>query len=236
MSQSSPSSSPPDVGVVIAAGGRGERAGPGTPKQFRPIAGVPMLLRSLRPFGAHPRVAQIVVALPAPFAEDPPSWLAEVAGAGLTLVAGGDTRAASVRNGLAGLAEGCRIVLVHDAARPFVSPETIDAVVARAAEGVAAVPAVPVSDTIKRVGDGHVVTETVDRASLWRAQTPQGFPRRMLEEAFDSVAEQARPDYTDEAALAEACGFPVRVVPDRASNLKITTPADFLLAEALLAR
>jgi 2-C-methyl-D-erythritol 4-phosphate cytidylyltransferase len=236
MSPSSPSGLPPDVGVVIAAGGRGERAGAGEPKQFRPIAGVPMLLRSIRPFGAHPRVRHIVVALPAEAADAPPSWLAEVAGAGLTLVVGGDTRAASVRNGLSSLDPECHLVLVHDAARPFVAPEIVDAVCTRAAEGVAAVPAVPVSDTIKRVDDGHAVIETVDRAGLWRAQTPQGFPRAMLEEAFGRVADRPNPDYTDEAALVEACGFPVQVVPDRASNLKITTPADFLLAEALLAQ
>jgi len=233
MSQSSQSDSQPDVGVLLAAGGRGERAGPGEPKQFRPLGGVPLLLRALRPFARHPRVGQIVVALPAAFAAEPPEWLAEVAGGSLTIVAGGETRADSVRAALAALDPRFPLVLVHDAARPFVAPETIDLVIEVASGGVAALAAVPVSDTLKRVeAGGRRVMETVDRTELWRAQTPQGFPRQMLEDAFARADASAA--FTDDAALVEAAGYTVEVVPDLSSNMKVTTPDDFAVAEALL--
>jgi 2-C-methyl-D-erythritol 4-phosphate cytidylyltransferase len=236
MSPSSPAASPPDVGILLAAAGRGERAGAGEPKQFRPIGGVPMLLRAIRPFAQHPRVCQIVVALPAEHAAAPPSWLSEVVGGRLCLVAGGTTRAASVHAALGALPQECSLVLVHDAARPFVSPETIDAVIAAAGTGAAVVPAVPVSDTLKRTaeGDPHVL-ETVERAGLWRAQTPQGFPRGMLEEAFRGAERSGDWGFTDEAALVEAAGHPVVVVPDHSSNIKVTTAEDLALAEAILA-
>ncbi len=227
----------PDVGVLIAAGGRGSRAGGGHPKQFREIGGVPMLLRAIRPFARHPRVGAVAVALPAEFAEHPPEWLASVAGERLRLTAGGDTRAESVYAALQVLDPQCPVVLVHDAARPFVPLDTVDAVIALADSGIGAVPAVPVSDTIKRVeGEELRVAGTVDRSMLWRAQTPQGFPRSMLEAAFHSVARTAWPDFTDEAALVEAAGYPVRVTPDRTANLKVTTEEDFAVAEFLVSR
>jgi len=237
MSPSSGAGSLPDVGVVIAAAGRGARAGGTVPKQLREIGGVPMLLRAIRPFAAHPRVGRIAVALPGEVVTAPPAWLAAVAGDRLRLVPGGDARADSVFTALQALDRQLAIVLVHDAARPFVSSETVDAVIARAAGGVCAVPAVPVSDTLKRVGpDGSRVLETVDRAGLWRAQTPQAFPREVLEAAFATAGPDARGGYTDESALAEAAGFPVVVVPDRAGNLKVTTEDDFAMAEFLAGR
>ncbi len=211
--------------------------GGGQPKQFREIDGVPMLLRAIRPFARHPRVGAVTVALPAEFAERPPQWLGSVAGERLRLTAGGGTRAESVYAALQALDPQYPVVLVHDAARPFVSAETVDAVIGLARSGIGAVPAVPVSDTIKRVeGEERRVAGTVDRSTLWRAQTPQGFPRSMLEEAFRSVARAAWPDFTDEAALVEAAGYPVRVTPDRAGNLKITTDEDFAVAEFLASR
>jgi 2-C-methyl-D-erythritol 4-phosphate cytidylyltransferase len=141
MSPSSAPDSPPDIGVLIAAGGRGERAGAGEPKQFRPIAGIPMLLRAVRPFAQHPRVRQIVIALPEAFVASPPAWLAGLLGRRLKTVAGGATRTASVRAALEALDPACSIVLVHDAARPFVSYEEIAAVVSAAARGVGALAA-----------------------------------------------------------------------------------------------
>jgi 2-C-methyl-D-erythritol 4-phosphate cytidylyltransferase len=227
----------PDVGVLIAAGGLGVRAGPGRPKQFREIAGVPMLLRSIRPFAAHPRVGCIVVALPDGFAASPPEWLQAVAGAGLRVARGGATRAESVRAALAALEPDYTVVLVHDAARPFVSSETVDAVIGLTTKGTTVVPGVPVSDTLKRVAgaDRRVVT-TVDRADLWRAQTPQGFPRAVLEEAYRTTPDSTWPHFTDEAALVEAAGFPVLVTPDRSGNVKITTDEDFAVAEYLATR
>ena len=223
--------SPPDVGVVVVAAGAGLRAGPGEPKQFRPIAGVPMLLRALRPFTSHPAVAQVVVALPPRHAAAPPEWLARLAGGRLALVAGGAVRADSVRAGLGALREDVTLVLIHDAARPFVSRETIDAVVARARTGVGAVAAVPVSDTLKEASGGDRVTRTVAREGLWRAQTPQGFPRAMLAAAYAAPSDDPSP--TDDAAACERAGFPVEVVPDTTGNIKVTTAEDFRLAEAL---
>jgi len=224
------------VGVLIAAAGLGERAGPGGPKQFRLVAGVPLLLRSIRPFASHPAVTDIVVALAREHALRPPDWLAGLTGDRLRVVEGGAVRSGSVRAALNALDRRCTIVLVHDAARPLVSRTTIDAVIAVAREGVGAVPAVALRDTVKRADGAELrVTETVDRGNLWRAQTPQGFPRAMLEEGFRRAgANLAR--FTDESALVEATGAIVRLVPDDETNLKVTTAADFRLAEALLDR
>jgi 2-C-methyl-D-erythritol 4-phosphate cytidylyltransferase len=123
-------------------------------------------------------------------------------------------------------------VLVHDAARPFVSRETVDAVLAVAESGSGAVPGLPVADTLKRVQADRTVSGTLARENLWRASTPQGFPRAVLERAFAAAGEEIA-HYTDEAALVEALGQTVTMVPDTATNLKITTPEDFELAEAL---
>ena len=225
---------PRDVGVVVVAAGQGVRAGGGEPKQFRPIAGVPMLLRALRPFTAHPDVAQVVVVLPADIAAAPPPWLAELDGGLLTFVAGGEERTDSVRNGLAALRPDCTLVLVHDGARPFIDRAVVDRVIARARGGAGVVPALMVSDTLKKVtGSSAEVAETVSRDGLYRAQTPQGFPVALLRKAF---AAKTSPGYvpTDEASLVEATGVGLVVlVEGSALNLKITTPDDFVLAEAI---
>src|SRR3989441_11382331 len=123
-SVSSPVVSQPDVGVVVVAAGAGVRAGPGEPKQFRPILGVPMLLRALRPFTGHPEVRQVVVALPPGYAARPPEWLGKLRGERLGFVPGGAQRVDSVRAGLEALSEDATLILVHDAARPLVSPGT----------------------------------------------------------------------------------------------------------------
>lgn len=225
----SPVVSQPDAGVVIVAAGAGVRAGPGEPKQFRPILGVPMLLRALRPFTSHPDVAQVVIALPSVYVERPPEWLSKLLGERLVLVPGGETRARSVRAGLAALPPGLAVILIHDAARPFVSRQTIDAVLSRARAGVGAVAALPVGDTLKEVDESRIIG-TVARERLWRAQTPQGFPRAMLEQAYTRLGNSTP---TDDATLCEAAGFPVEVVLDGPENLKVTTPEDFRIAEAL---
>src|SRR5947207_13339724 len=173
----------------MVAAGAGVRAGPGEPKQFRPILGVPMLLRALRPFTSHPEVRQVIIVLPPGYADRPPEWLGKLRGDSVGLVAGGAQRADSVRAGLQALRSDTAVVLVHDAARPFVSRGTIDAVIARARAGVGAVAAVPASDTLKEIGEGpHRPTprilHTVNRERIWRAQTPQGFPRQMLRDAY----------------------------------------------------
>ncbi|MGH7537235.1 MAG: 2-C-methyl-D-erythritol 4-phosphate cytidylyltransferase [Gemmatimonadales bacterium] len=229
---SSPAVSPPDVGVVVVAAGVGERAGRGEPKQFRPILGVPMLLRALRPFIAHPDVTRVVVALPPASAGRPPDWLAPLLGERLVGVPGGATRAASVRAGLEALVPTPPVVLVHDAARPFVSRTTIDAVIARARTGVGAAAAVPMGDTVKEVQAAGRVARTVARERLWRTQTPQGFPGAMLVAAYARWSPE-QPAPADDAEVAERAGFPVDVVAGSPHNLKVTTEDDWRLAEAL---
>ena len=232
MSVSSPAGSSPDVGVVVVAAGAGVRAGPGEAKQFRPIGGTPMLLRALRHFLAHKDVCRIVVTLPPGTSEHPPEWLGALVGDRLALIAGGASRADSVRAGLGLLDPPPSVVLVHDAARPFVSATTIAAVIDRARGGVGAVAAIPVADTIKDVDDDGRISRTVSRARLWRAQTPQGFPGRMLVEAYRKwPREGAAP--TDDAEVVEHAGFTVEVVQGAARNLKVTTEDDWRLAEIL---
>jgi 2-C-methyl-D-erythritol 4-phosphate cytidylyltransferase len=229
MSPTSPHGSRPDVGVLLPAAGRGERAGDGAPKQFRRIAGVPMLLRAIRPFASHPRVRQVVVALPAKDASAPPDWLAAVVGDRLRVVAGGATRAASVRRALDALDPACVLVLVHDAARPFVSAAEIDAVIAAAEQGTG--PRRGARERyLKRARRRHVLA-TPSRAGLYRALTPQGFPRAMLAAAYATAGDAL--DATDDAGLVEAAGGKIVLVPGRTTNIKVTTPDDFVLAEAL---
>jgi 2-C-methyl-D-erythritol 4-phosphate cytidylyltransferase len=214
------------------------RFGGDKPKQFVSIAGVPMLLRALRPFTSHPDVRQVVLVLPADDAAEPPAWLAELAGEHLRLVAGGAERMDSVELGLHALVPECSLVLVHDAARPMVRRETVDAVIGQSRKGTGAIAAVPVSDTLKESGpDGGtpLIRRTIPRDGLWRAQTPQGFPRPMLERAFVSARTDGATG-TDEAALVERLGEPIVLVADSTWNIKVTTPEDLELAELIAAR
>ncbi|MEO6055771.1 MAG: 2-C-methyl-D-erythritol 4-phosphate cytidylyltransferase [Gemmatimonadales bacterium] len=229
---------PRDVGVVVVAAGRGTRLGGETPKQYRPIGGVPMVLRALRPFAAHPEVARVVLVLPPEDAATPPEFLRGLAGVGLVLVAGGAARADSVGAGLAALGAECTTVLVHDAARPFVERTVIDAVIAHARAGEGAVAAVRVSDTLKEAApdDPTRVGRTISREGLWRAQTPQGFPRAVLERAHASGASAGAAMATDDAALVERAGVIIRLVPDSPRNLKVTTADDLAIAELLADR
>jgi len=225
---------------VIVAAGRGVRAqaaGPdaGELKQFRPIGGVPILLRAIRPFAQHPRVGPIVVVLPPEHAASPPEWLRALLSDRLLVTGGGEHRQQSVANGLAKLPRGPSLVLVHDAARPFVERELIDRVLAVAELGAAAVPGLPVSDTVKETDTAGLVVRTVPRERLVSVQTPQAFPRAMLETAHQRSRADAASGATDDAALCERLGHPVRVVAGSARNLKITTAEDFVLAEALAA-
>ena len=229
--------------MILVAAGQGARLGGGVPKQYRELGGVPMLLRALRPFTTHPDVAHTVIVLPPGDAARPPPWLAEQLGGTLAVVAGGPERSDSVARGLAALPGVCTTVLVHDAARPLVDRATIDGVIRVARSGEGAVPAVPLGDTLKesvesaRDGGGadpapHVV-RTVSRERLWCAQTPQGFPRAVLEEAH-ARARQAGVRATDDAMLVERLGLPVRIVPGSSRNLKVTTEDDWRIAERLL--
>lgn len=210
--------------------------GSGAPKQYREIAGVPMLLRSLRPFTSHPEVEHVVVVLPPADLASPPAWLAGLTGGSLSLAAGGAERSDSVAHGLSALPGHCATVLVHDAARPLVDRGIIDRVIEVSRTGAGAVPAIPLGDTVKEVGPDDstlTVRATVPRERLWRAQTPQGFSRALLEEAHARArAEGLRG--TDDAMLLERLGAPVRLVQGSSLNFKVTTEEDFRLAELLL--
>jgi len=228
----------PDVGVVIVAAGAGSRAaaaaGTATAelKQFRWIAGKPMLLHSVQAFMARPDVVTVVCVLPPALAGDPPPWLFQCDVDRLLVSVGGRTRTESVANGLDDLPDEAQIVLIHDAARPFVGPDTIDRVINAARAGSATVAALPVVDTLKEVDDAGRVARTVERGRLWRAQTPQGFPRETIVRAHRE-ARAARVNATDDAALCERLGIPVTVVRGSERAMKITEPADFARAEAL---
>jgi 2-C-methyl-D-erythritol 4-phosphate cytidylyltransferase len=211
------------VALVVAAG-RGERLGSAGPKTLVELAGRPMLHWSLAALRAVDAVSEIVVALP-PGVPAPD---------GCVGVVGGEVRSASVRAALAAASPQADVVLVHDGARPLVTPALIEAVLA-GLEGVdCAIAAARVSDTVKEVDDAAIVLRTLDRARLWSVQTPQVFTRTALERALAMGAEVVDAA-TDEAWLVERGGGKVRVVEAPAENLKVTTPRDLALAEQLLA-
>jgi 2-C-methyl-D-erythritol 4-phosphate cytidylyltransferase len=222
--------------AVVPAAGRGERLGPGSPKALRTLGGVPILLHAVRALARARRVELVVVAAPADELPGVRHLLRDgVSGAEVVVVAGGETRQESVRRALAALPDDIGVVLVHDAARPLVPPELVDAVAARVAAGAAAVvPGLPVADTVKRVaGADGVVTETLDRSVLRAIQTPQGFRRDVLEAAHAAAGDL---DATDDAGLVERAGDEVVVVPGAEEAFKVTRPIDLVLAEAVLAR
>jgi 2-C-methyl-D-erythritol 4-phosphate cytidylyltransferase len=221
-----------DVGVVIVAGGASTRAGPGELKQLRWVAGKPMLMHSLQTFMARPDVVSVVCVLPPRYAGDPPPWIFQCDVDRLMIAPGGATRTQSVANGLDDLPDEASIVLVHDAARPLVEDATIDRVVQHVRGGEPAIAALPVSDTIKEVDQTNHILRTVDRSTLWRAQTPQGFPREVIVRAHREAA-AIRLTATDDAALCERLGIGVAVVRGSERAMKITEEADFARLEAM---
>lgn len=222
-----------DVGVVIVAGGSGSRIGGGELKQLRWVAGKPMLLHSLQTFQKRADVAMVVCVLPQRYAGDPPPWIFQSDAERLLISVGGKHRAESVANGLEDLPIECRTVLIHDAARPLVSDEMIDRVIVEARKGHGAIAALPVVDTLKRVDAEGRITGTVSREALWRAQTPQGFPRELIERAHrEARANGTHASATDDAGLCEALGLAVHVVRGSEKALKVTEEGDFARAEA----
>jgi 2-C-methyl-D-erythritol 4-phosphate cytidylyltransferase/2-C-methyl-D-erythritol 2,4-cyclodiphosphate synthase len=215
------------IAALVLAAGSGARFGAAQPKQFVPLAGVPLVARALAAFRGHPRVAQVVAVGPGePIAAACPDFPKS------GIVPGGATRQDSARAGLEALAaDPPEAVLIHDAARPLVPVRVIDAVCEALAAGAEAVlPAIPVTDTLKRAADG-IVTGTVPREGLWRVQTPQGFRFASILAAHRAVAGRS---LTDDGAVAEAAGIAVRLVPGAEENLKVTTPEDLARAEAIL--
>jgi 2-C-methyl-D-erythritol 4-phosphate cytidylyltransferase len=235
------------VTAVIAAAGSGKRLGAGGPKAFVPLAGRPMVEWSVAAMRAAPGIRSIVVACPSGHIHD-------LAGHDLGVVDGGATRSESVANALA--AVGTELVAIHDAARPLVTPELVEGAIAALVadpDADAAIAAVPVTDTIKRVvanttpppdlsqdlgpyrppKAGIEVRETVDRGQLWAAQTPQVFRVEALRRALEGDPAQVEAA-TDEAMLIEAAGGRVLIHPASPDNVKVTTPTDLSLAELLL--
>ena len=217
------------VALVMAAG-RGTRLGAALPKQYLPLAGKPLLRYSLETLARHPAIDAVRVV----FNPDDRAHYA-AASRGLDLlppVAGGAARQDSVRLGLESLdALKAERVLIHDAARPFLDAATIDRVLGALDTAPGAIPALPLRDTVKR-GAAGVIAETVDRASLWRAQTPQGFHYRPILAAHRAAAGS---ELSDDAAVAERAGLAVRLVAGSEENFKVTTGDDLLQAERLIA-
>jgi 2-C-methyl-D-erythritol 4-phosphate cytidylyltransferase/2-C-methyl-D-erythritol 2,4-cyclodiphosphate synthase len=222
------------VTAIVAAGGRGLRVGGAQPKQLLLLGGRTLLERSIETLLEHPSVHEIVVALPHDLMADPPAYLRGLAKP-IRLVAGGPRRQDSVSNAFRAASAATDVFLIHDAARPFASARLIERTIGAAALHGAAIAAIPVTDTVKRVrldpdGDEGVIEATIPRETVFLAQTPQGFRREVLEAAVRLG--QSEVEATDEASLAERAGYPVHVVPGEAANIKITTAEDFAMAEA----
>jgi len=219
--------------VILPAAGQSRRFKKGNRKKtFTDLKGRAVWLRAAEPFLNHKDVIQTIVVV----APDDMEWFKDkyrpnLAFMEIEIVEGGSTRAESVRNGLSRVKPEAEFVAVHDAARPLIVGEWIDPVFQAAEEHGAAIPGVPVTSTLKRVGNDRTITETVSRDELWAAQTPQVFGKQMLLDAYagDNAAEA-----TDEASLIEAAGQKVTVVEGSPINIKITTDADFRMAQSLL--
>jgi 2-C-methyl-D-erythritol 4-phosphate cytidylyltransferase/2-C-methyl-D-erythritol 2,4-cyclodiphosphate synthase len=216
------------VSAIIAAGGRGARFGGDTPKQLLTLGGVPILQRTIEVFVDSPSVNEIVVALPRELAESPPAYLQSVTKR-TQLVTGGERRRDSVANAFQLISNHTDVVVIHDAARPFVTDGMIRRTIEAAFESGAAIAAVPAHDTVKRGDASGTVVATLPREEIYLAQTPQAFRVDVLREALAIGG-----DATDEAALVERAGHRVRLVAGDAANLKITTQADLTVAERLL--
>jgi 2-C-methyl-D-erythritol 4-phosphate cytidylyltransferase/2-C-methyl-D-erythritol 2,4-cyclodiphosphate synthase len=226
------------VAAIIAAGGRGTRLGAGVPKQLLVVGGRSILQRSVEAMLDSDRIDEVVVVLPPSLAADPPGYLRQ-ARKPVTVVGGGPRRQDSVASGFAALGDRADLIVIHDAARPFVTADLIARTIDAALETGAAVAAVPARDTVKLArdaapGDQAFVSRTVPRERVFLAQTPQVFRRDVLRAAL--AAGETGTEATDEAALAEATGCPVRIVAGDPGNLKITTAEDLALARWMSAR
>jgi 2-C-methyl-D-erythritol 4-phosphate cytidylyltransferase/2-C-methyl-D-erythritol 2,4-cyclodiphosphate synthase len=217
------------VSAIIAAGGRGSRFGGTQPKQLQPLAGVPILKRTVDVFLNGYAFDEVVVALPSDLAANPPAYLDDV-----IVVEGGERRQDSVANAVRAVAPSSQVIVIHDAARPLVTPAVIERTIAAAIKHGAAIAALPARDTVKRGDASRVIRGTLPRDEIFLAQTPQAFRVGVLRDAL-AIASTAT-DATDEAMLAEAAGHHVHLVDGDPRNLKITTPDDLMLAEALAPR
>ncbi|MET3984790.1 2-C-methyl-D-erythritol 4-phosphate cytidylyltransferase [Streptomyces sp. PvR034] len=235
---------PHRTAAVIPAAGRGTRLGPGAPKALRSLGGIPMLIHAVRAMARSRAVSLVVVVAPPDGAAEVKNLLDEHALPERTdflVVPGGETRQESVRAGLDALPAGITSVLIHDAARPLVPVDTVDAVVEAVRDGApAVVPAMPLTDTVKEVepgepGEPEPVVATPERARLRAVQTPQGFDLATLIRAHERIAVNGE-GATDDAGMVEKLGVPVVLVPGHEEAFKVTRPLDLVLADAVLAR
>jgi len=221
------------VAAIIVAAGRGERAGGGVPKQYRDIAGEPMIRPALCAFLDHPQIGMV---LPVINPADDGIYRASIGGLAKLLppVPGGAMRQASVRAGLEALAASApELVLIHDAARPFLSGELINRAIAAGRETRAAVPGIVIADTVKQIDDAGIVAQTLDRSRLRIVQTPQAFAFDLILDAHRRAAAAGLESFTDDAALAEWAGHRVGVFDGETGNVKVTTNEDFVRAEIM---
>jgi len=225
------------VSAIIAAGGRGSRFGGSQPKQLLPLAGVPILKRTVDAFLNGYAFDEVVVAVPPELAANPPSYLDDV-----IVVEGGERRQDSVANAVRAVAPSSQVIVIHDAARPFVSADLIERTIDAAAKHGAAIAALQARDTVKRGDASGIIRGTLPRDEIFLAQTPQAFRVGVLRDALlraealakaGAIASTAT-DATDEAMLAEAAGHHVHLVEGDPRNMKITTAEDMAIAEALV--
>ncbi len=222
------------VTAVFPAAGQGRRMNVGSNKVFLNLVGKPILVHTLQRFSRSKNIDHLVVVVAAEDVSFVRNLLKAVPGLKpYQVVAGGSERQYSIANGLAVVPENSDVVLVHDAARPLIGVETIDRVVAGAREIGGAIAAVPEKNTVKVVGEDGIVKETPPRKKLWEVQTPQGFRKDILLEAYRKAAEDGFLG-TDDSSLVERLGVPVKVVEGDYCNIKVTTPEDLLIAEAFL--
>ncbi len=219
--------------AIIAAAGEGKRMGAAKPKTLLPVAGVPMIVHTLRAFEACDSVDKVVLVVHPDYAGEYRGLVEEY---GLTKVkeyiTGGSRRSESVGNGLTYVDHDCGIIVVHDGARPLIKPQLIDKAVAKCVTDRAVVIGVPVKQTIKKINSGEgTVERTLDREELWEIQTPQVFLKDILVEAYEHAKSM---DVTDDASLVEQIGIKVKVLQGDYFNIKITTPEDVAIAEKLL--
>lgn len=221
-----------DTGVVIVAAGSGKRMGAGRNKLWLPLGGRPILSHTIELFANHPEIGEVVLVVSERDEADIQALLSKESYA-VTVTRGGAERQISVRLGLSALSEKISYVLVHDAARPFVTKEQISGIIRQVRQDQATIMAVPVKDTIKVVGATGVVESTPARESLWAVQTPQAFRLSLLREAHEAAVQSGRVG-TDDAMLVEWLGHPVTVMLGSYENIKITTPDDLWLGEEIL--
>ena len=210
--------------------------GGSVPKQYLAIGGLPLIVHSLRVLEAARSIDAVILAVPQ---SDLAYCRSDIVDSHRFakvrhIVAGGEERQDSVRNALSAVDEGVEIVVVHDAVRPFVTVQMVEDVIKAARAGGAAIIALPMRDTVKQVGEDHIVERTIDRKALWLAQTPQAFRRDWLQEAHRQAGLEGVMA-TDDAYLIERAGHPVSVVEGSGENIKVTRPEDMIIGEAILA-